>query len=190
MYTMVGRSLGTSCRTPSWVSGARAYSPLYFGFAVWSWEGHLTSLGLSLLYLAKGAYFEAQVRCTYSEDQPHEVASEWASQGLCPRAWSGVSPTPGLRQGLQRDIWGAEPNLQANLHPDYVVSKGWGGPASSPRRWLRVWVRAAGRAVWPSLSSVPGPRSRCCTRHVKRLSAVVLCQGAVPSPGPATMRTD
>lgn len=86
LYMMGGRALGSSCGTLSWVSGAWVCSPLYFGFAVWSWESHLTSLSLSLLYLVKGADFEAQVMCTYSEDQPHEVASEWASQGLCPRA--------------------------------------------------------------------------------------------------------
>lgn len=79
-------------RGQRWVSGPWANSPLYFGFAVWFQESHLTSLGLGLPYLAEGACFEAQVRCTYAEDQPHEVASEWAPQELCPRAWSGAHP--------------------------------------------------------------------------------------------------
>ena len=111
-------------------------------------------------------------------------------RGPCPRARSWVPPPPGLPQGLQCDIWWAESNLQASMHPDHVV-RGWvlkmaqglgrGSREDSvtqtllcPRATLQVLHQACEAALGSGL--VPGGSALAWASHYQdRLSSDQSC---------------
>lgn len=50
-------------------------------------------------------------------------------------------------QGVQRDVWGADPNLQAHLCPDHVVSQLLGTTAGMGDVGITVGMREVGTTV-------------------------------------------